>query len=51
MRQLREQELLALGLSAELSTLETQVKEFLLSQLSHIANTDALVEIAKKLKI
>ncbi|HPH25408.1 MAG TPA: TerB family tellurite resistance protein [Pseudomonadota bacterium] len=41
----------ALGLSAELSTLETQVKEFLLSQLSHIANTDALVEIAKKLKI
>jgi tellurite resistance protein len=40
-----------LGLDAELSTLEEQVKEYLLGQLAHIHNTQALVEIAKKLAI
>jgi tellurite resistance protein len=40
-----------LGLAGELATLEGQVKDFLLSQLSHIQNTDALTEIAKKLAI
>lgn len=40
-----------LELAAELPTLESQVKEYLLSQLSHIHNTQALVEIAKKLAI
>ena len=40
-----------LGLSAELATLEAQVKDFLLSQLSHIHNTQGLAEIAKKLAI
>lgn len=40
-----------LGLDAELSTLEEQVKEYLLGQLAHIHNTAALVEIAKKLAI
>mgnify|MGYP000941449611 FL=1 len=40
-----------LGLSDSLSTLEAQVKEYLLSQLSHIHNTHALAQIAKKLAI
>ncbi len=40
-----------LGLGDELSHLEEQVKEFLLGQLSHIHNTAALAEIARKLKI
>ena len=40
-----------LGLGGELEALEGQVKDFLLSQLAHIHNTDALTEIAKKLKI
>jgi tellurite resistance protein len=40
-----------LGLSSELAALEGQVKDFLLSQLAHIHNTDALTEIAKKLAI
>lgn len=41
----------SLGLGAELPVMEEQVKEFLLGQLAHIHNTEALVEIAKKLKI
>ena len=40
-----------LGLGGELADLEGQVKDFLLSQLAHIHNTDALTEIAKKLAI
>lgn len=40
-----------LGLSSELPTLEAQVKDYLLSQLSHIHNTQGLAEIAKKLAI
>ena len=40
-----------LGLADELAMLEGQVKDFLLSQLAHIQNTDALTEIAKKLAI
>lgn len=40
-----------LGLSAELPTMEAQVKDFLLSQLAHIHNTQSLAEIAKKLAI
>ena len=40
-----------LGLGESLGTLETQVKEYLLLQLSHIHNTQALVQIAKKLAI
>ena len=40
-----------LGLAGELTDLEGQVKDFLLSQLAHIHNTDALTEIAKKLAI
>lgn len=34
----------------ELRLLETQVKEYLLGQLSHLENTDALVEVSKELK-
>lgn len=41
----------ALGLGADLPVLEEQVKEFLMGQLAHIHNTEALVEISKKLKI
>jgi tellurite resistance protein len=41
----------ALGLSAELPTVEAQVKDYLLSQLAHIHNTQGLAEIAKKLAI
>lgn len=41
----------SLGLGAELSAMEEQVKEYLLGQLAHIHNTEALVEISKKLKI
>lgn len=40
-----------LGLSGELAALEGQVKDFLLSQLAHIHNTEAVLEIAKKLAI
>ena len=40
-----------LHLGEELAALEGQVKDFLLSQLSHIKNTDAVLEIAKKLAI
>ncbi len=40
-----------LELGGELANLEGQVKDFLLSQLSHIQNTDAVIEIAKKLAI
>jgi tellurite resistance protein len=36
---------------ADLRTLEGQVKDFMLSQLSHVKNTDALVEVAKELKL
>jgi tellurite resistance protein len=40
-----------LGLGGELSALEGQVTDYLLSQLAHIQNTDALAQIAKKLAI
>jgi tellurite resistance protein len=41
----------ALGLTSELSTLEAEVKDYLLSQLAHIHNTESLAQIAKKLAI
>jgi tellurite resistance protein len=40
-----------LGLTAELPAFEAQVKEFLLSQLAHLHNTEGLAQIAKKLAI
>ncbi|HMU37745.1 MAG TPA: hypothetical protein PKE31_01905 [Pseudomonadota bacterium] len=40
-----------LGLSDALPHMEEQVKEYLLGQLSHIHNTQALAEIAHKLSI
>jgi tellurite resistance protein len=41
----------ALGMSAAtLEALDTQVREYLLSQLTHLANVDAVVEVAKELK-
>jgi tellurite resistance protein len=36
---------------ADLRSLETQVKEFMLSQLTHIQNTDAVAQVAKELKV
>ena len=40
----------ALGVAKpELAVLETQAKEFLMAQLSHLANVDAVVEVSKKL--
>ena len=42
----------ALGIpTAGLHSLETQVKEFLLSQLSHLANVEAAAEVARRLKV
>jgi tellurite resistance protein len=41
----------SLGLGADLPQMEEQVKEFLMGQLAHIHNTEALVKISKKLKI
>jgi len=35
----------------DLAHIETQVKEFLLSQLTHVQNTAAVAEVAKELKI
>ena len=41
----------ALGIAtSDLKVMETQVKEYLLSHLSHLANVDAAAEIARKLK-
>lgn len=40
-----------LALKDELPALETQVKEFLLSHLSHIQNVDAVADVARKLAI
>ena len=37
--------------AAKLGQFETQVKEFMLSQLTHIKNTEAVAEVAKSLKI
>jgi tellurite resistance protein len=40
----------AMGVArAELAELETQAKEFLMGQLSHLQNVDAVVEVSKKL--
>jgi len=36
---------------AELALLQTQVKEYLLSQLSHLKNVDATIEVARELKM
>ena len=42
----------ALGISnSQLQTFETQVKEYLLSHLSHLANVDAAAEVARRLKV
>ncbi len=42
----------ALGIKAdELATLEQSVREYLLSQLSHLANTEAVVQVARQLKV
>ena len=35
---------------AELASMTTRVKEFMLSQLSHLKNVDAAVEVARELK-
>jgi len=35
----------------DLGTIEQQVKEYLLSQLAHLANTDAAVQVAKEMKL
>lgn len=41
----------ALGMDAtELEALDTKVREYLLSQLTHLANVDAVVEVSKELK-
>lgn len=40
-----------LGLTPELLSFEAQVKDYLLSQLAHIHNTQGLAEVAKKLAI
>ena len=40
----------ALELSGELGSLEQQVKEFMLSQLTDIKNTAAVAEVARELK-
>jgi tellurite resistance protein len=37
--------------TAQLATMETQVKEFLLSHLSHLSNVEAAAEVAHKLKV
>jgi tellurite resistance protein len=42
----------ALGVdSATVENLETSVKEFLLGQLSHVQNTEATRQVAKKMKV
>lgn len=41
----------ALGQKARLGELEDSVKEYLLGHLSHLANTDATVEVAKSMKL
>jgi tellurite resistance protein len=41
----------ALGLdAAAVEALDTQVREYLISQLTHLANVDAVVEVSKELK-
>lgn len=40
-----------LQMTEQLPGIEVQVKEFLLNQLSHIQNVDAVAEVAKKLAI
>ncbi len=40
-----------LGLTSELAKIEAQVKDYLLSQLAHLHNTQSLAEVAKKLAI
>ena len=37
--------------TAQLAMMETQVKEFLLSHLSHLSNVEAAAEVARKLKV
>lgn len=41
----------ALGLGAEMPHLEEQVKEYLLSHLSHIQNVEAVAQVARKLEL
>jgi tellurite resistance protein len=41
----------ALGLKEELQGIEDQARDFLMSQLSHVQNVDALAQVAKKLEI
>ena len=36
---------------ADLAELEAQVKDYLLSQLSHLSNVDAVTKVAKELKV
>lgn len=40
-----------LGLKDEMAGIETQVKEFLLSHLAHVQNTEAVAEVAKELHL
>jgi tellurite resistance protein len=50
-RQIMQEFATALGLDSETMTaLETSVKEYLLRHLAHLHNTDAVVEVAKKLE-
>lgn len=41
----------ALGLSSRVPELELQVKEYLLSHLTHLSNTTAVAEVAKKMSL
>jgi hypothetical protein len=41
----------ALGLAPRVGALEVAVKEYLLSHLSHLSNTTATAEVARKMQI
>ncbi len=41
----------ALGLNAKLAQLEGEVKDYLLSSLSHVKNVDATMKVAKEMKL
>lgn len=46
-----DKQVVSFGLQAEVARLETQVKEYLLSHLSHLANTDAVAKVAHQLSM
>ena len=41
----------AFGLDGELETIEGEVKEFMLAQLTHLQNAEGVAEVAKELKV